>query len=100
MTAAQMQARIGGILSLDEAQAHQDTANHLAFNTQLTVEEAKGVLATLPLPSTVGQMNTALDQLMASEEQPNLQADSQTSEDEPPKGNALLADYELATGDK
>lgn len=99
MTAAEMQARIGGILSLDEAQAHQATANHLAFSTQLTVEEAKGVLATLPEPSSSGKMETALDRVMDSEEQPNLLADHQAG-GEQAKGNALLTDYELATGDK
>lgn len=99
MTAAQMQARIGGILNLDEAQAHQATAHHLAFNTQLTVEEAKGVLATLPEPSPAAAMETALDRAMGSEEQPNLLADHQAG-GEQAKGNALLTDYELATGDK
>lgn len=99
MTAAEMQARISGILSLDEAKAHQDTANHLAFNTQLTVEEAKGILATLPEPSSSGKMETALDRVMDSEEQPNLLADHQAGGDQP-QSNALLTDYELATGDK
>ncbi len=83
MTAAEMQARIGGILNLDEAKAHQDTANHLAFNTQLTVEEAQGVLATLPEPSTTGKMDTALDRAMGSEEQPNLLADQQAGGEQP-----------------
>lgn len=99
MTAAEMQARIGGILNLDAAKTHQDTAHHLAFNTQLTVEEAKGILATLPEPSSSGKMETALDRVMDSEEQPNLLSDHQAGGDQP-QGNALLTDYELATGDK
>ena len=99
MTADQMQARIGGILSLDTAEAYQATAYHLAFNTRLTVEEAQGVLATLPVPATLSSMETGLDRLMANEEQPNLLADQQAGGDQP-QGNALLTDYELATGDK
>lgn len=98
MTAQQMQARIGGILSLEAAKTHPATANHLAFHTQLSLEEAKGILATLPEASTTGKMETALDRLMGAEEQPNLLADTPTGQ--PAKGGALLADYELVTGDK
>ncbi len=93
---AAMQARIGGILGLDAAASHPKTAHYLAFQTALTVEQAEGILATLPEASTQQQMGNALDRLMDKETQPDIGADT----GEPPKGNALLADYELVTGDK
>ncbi|WP_028302623.1 S49 family peptidase [Oceanospirillum beijerinckii] len=94
--AAAMQARIGGILQAEEAKGCKETANYLAFNTNLTKEEAIGVMATIPAAPASNQMNTALDKLMANEQQPDIDADAGDA----PAGNALLASYEKATGDK
>ncbi|MBB1489392.1 S49 family peptidase [Oceanospirillum sediminis] len=99
MTAAQMQARIAGILGLEAAATHQATAQHLAFHTQLSMEEAKGILATLPEASSQDRMSTSLDKVMSEEKQPDIPADGNESAGQSP-GNTLLADYELATGDK
>lgn len=93
---AAMQARIAGILGLDAAADYSQTAQYLAFQTPLSVEQAEGILATLPEASTQQQMGNALDRVMKEEKQPDVGADT----GEQPKSNALLADYELVTGDK
>ncbi|MAD44280.1 MAG: Clp protease ClpP [Oceanospirillaceae bacterium] len=93
---AAMRARIGGILQAEEAKGCKETANYLAFNTNLTVEQAIGVMATIPAAPASNQMNTALDKLMESERQPDIDADAGDTS----AGNALLASYEKATGDR
>lgn len=40
--------RIEGILALDEAQSRRDSAIHISLKTDLDVESAKGLLASLP----------------------------------------------------
>lgn len=42
---AEAQARIKDILALDEAKGRREQAEHLAFDTDLTVAQAKGILA-------------------------------------------------------
>ncbi|MCV6589450.1 MAG: S49 family peptidase, partial [Marinobacterium sp.] len=88
--------RVQGIMGLEGAADYSATTNYIAFNTGLTVEQAKGLLATLPAPSTTDRMNTALDNAMANEQQPEVGADA----GQPSAGNQLLADYEMITGDK
>lgn len=93
--AAAMQ-RVQGIMGLEGAADYSATTNYMAFSTGLTVEQAKGLMATLPAPSTTERMGTALDGVMANEQQPEVGADA----GDQPAGNQLLADYELITGDK
>lgn len=40
--------RISAILGLDEAKGREASAQHLALNTELTADDAKGVLSGLP----------------------------------------------------
>lgn len=44
--------RIQGILASEPAQSRRDMASHLALNTQLSVEEANGILAVSPEQKT------------------------------------------------
>ena len=46
------QARVSGILSCEEAKGNPNLANHLAFNTQQSVEEAKQMLSAAKLPES------------------------------------------------
>jgi len=80
--AADAQARVAGILQLDEAKGREATANHLAFNTTMSVDDAKVLLATVPDGTSTDVMNTALDRAMAEEEQPNVGADTDSSAEE------------------
>lgn len=41
-------ARVGGIVGCDEAKGREALANHLAMNTDMSLESAKGVLAAAP----------------------------------------------------
>lgn len=61
--AAAATARIQSIMGLEEAKGREATANHLAFNTQMSVEDVKALLATMPASAaaptvpTVGARN-------------------------------------------
>jgi len=57
--------RIMGILNLDEATGREATAKALAGNPAMSVEQAKAVLATIPVMAQAAS-ETALDQLMAT----------------------------------
>ncbi|QPB11459.1 head maturation protease [Providencia phage Kokobel1] len=43
------QARIKGILNCEEAKGRESLANHIAFNTSMSEEEAKGMLLATPV---------------------------------------------------
>lgn len=94
--AAAAMARVQGIMGLEGAADYSATTNYMAFSTGLTVEQAKGLMATLPAPSTTERMGAALDSVMANEQQPDVGADAGDQS----AGNQLLADYEHVTGDK
>ena len=95
---AAMQARIADIMQCEEAQGREATANHLAFNTSMSVEDAKGVLATVEVAKAdASNMGNALDAAMASEDTPEIGADQHAQEQ---AGGSLLSSYEKATGDK
>lgn len=93
------QARIGGILQHANAKGREATANHLAFNTSMSVEEAVAILATVPEAATgAADMETALDRAMADTEQPNIGAEADDSE--PSEVDQFQAAYAKATGRK
>lgn len=94
------QARISGILQSEAAQGREATANHLAFSTAMSVEEAAAILATMPEAATgVADMETSLDKAMANEKQPEIGAD--VSEDaEASEADRMTANWQKATGRK
>lgn len=95
---AAMQARIAGIMQCEEAKGREATANHLAFNTSMSVEDAKAMLETIEVvKADASDMGNALAAAMANEEQPGITADAQN---EPAAGGSLLSSYEKVTGDK
>jgi ClpP class serine protease len=53
-TASTERARIGAILSSEEAKGRTDLANHLAFDTEMSVDAAKAVLAKAPAGQAAG----------------------------------------------
>lgn len=102
---AEERARIQGIVNHAEAEGRGALANHLAYETDMSIEAAGKVLAASgqELPSKL-DAGTSLDALMASEDQPNLSADSLTgdvdvSEDQKVSASAVAA-YKKATGAK
>jgi signal peptide peptidase SppA len=76
-------ARVQGILACAEAEGRGDMANHLAFNTSMSVDEAKGLLAVAPkaaatttttTPAATG--TTTFEQAMNNTAHPNVGADN------------------------
>lgn len=89
--------RIEQILASDEAKGRTTLANHLAFKTAMSVDEAKGALAAAPAES--GATSTPLDVAMAATAQPNISADgSQEQSDSQKEVSAIVRDYAMATG--
>ncbi len=76
-TAVEPKDRIRAIMNLPEAQGRDATAKSLALDTNLTVDEAKAVLATMP------KAGGTLAERMAGEPQPNLGVGGVTAEAKP-----------------
>lgn len=72
-------ARIGAILGCDEAKGREAMANHIAFKTASTVDDAKGLLAAAPKAEPENPLlpkQNLLDAAMKGEQDVNLQADA------------------------
>lgn len=96
-------ARIQGITACDEGKTRPTLANHLAMNTEMSVDDARKVLAASAEENTkqaAGPLATA----MASSEQPNVGAiDGAESDGEQPRQSAsarILAAHNKANGIK
>jgi ClpP class serine protease len=98
---AAAQARIAGILQHAAAKGRESTANHLAFNTQMSVEEAAHVLATIPEPSTQQKMESALNLAMENEEHPKIGPDNLDTEndDKPDQVAQVMSAWNKAKGE-
>ncbi|TCN02930.1 S49 family peptidase [Vibrio crassostreae] len=107
---ADERSRIKGIMSCAEAEGRGELANHLAFDTNMSVDEAKGILAVAPKatvaasPSVQQPASDAFAQAMGTEEHPNLSADGVEEHAETGsvdvQASAILADFKAATGVK
>ncbi len=70
-------ARVAGIQGSDEAKGRTTLANHLAFNTSMTVSEAKALLAAAPQESAApAAAVNPLKEAMDAGKQPNVGADA------------------------
>ncbi|KXO81142.1 S49 family peptidase [Stutzerimonas stutzeri] len=91
--------RVQGILQHAEAQGRGKMAEHLAFNTSMGVEEAGALLAAAPKEQAANlDASTALDKMMAAEEQPNLTAGA--GDAKPNLARAIAGSWAQATGAK
>jgi len=100
---AEERERIQGIMNHAEAEGRQALANHLAYETEMSVEEAGKVLAASEQSTATNlDAGTSLDALMETEEQPNLSADAEAGEEELSKDQKIAASavaaYKKATG--
>lgn len=89
-------ARISGILQSDEAKGRESLANHLAFKTEMSVEDVIATLAAAPISAESGLgLETALDGVMSKETNPVIGDDAETgaSNDE---SVGILASYKVA----
>lgn len=99
---AAMKARIQGITKSAEAEGRESTADYLAYETDMSVEQAKGILATIAVAETdKADMAVSLGEAMAQEDTPKIGADADDSVD--PNGDAAVVAsavnaYKKATG--
>lgn len=65
-------ARVAGITGCEEAKGRTALANHLAMNTEMSVEDAKGVLAAAPAEQTKASPSNAFKEHMDASKHPNV----------------------------
>ncbi len=90
--AESMQARIRAIQTCDEAAGRESLAQHLAFSTSMSVEDAKALLAVSAkeAPPTAASQVNALADAMAKLANPSVGADAALSETDPKAQVAAL----------
>lgn len=98
---AAMQARCAAITGCEEAKGREDLANHIAFKTTMSVDEAKSLLAASP-KQTATSANSALDAAMDRSGGGADIANNGGDEEEQARGNddGLLGAFVGATGNK
>lgn len=104
--------RMSAIISCDEAKDKASLANHLALNTQLSVDEAKGILAasqpeakSQPAPAaTQNAFAAAMNADASKGKNPDVGADAEGQDASAPGAQTqvqkMLADHHAATGTK
>ena len=97
--------RIQAIKALPEAEGKSRMADHLALNTDLSVEDAKGILSAAAAETAAVTQTAAVTapvdtfaQAMDNSPNPNVGVDG--GEQQQAKVNPLLAGYTAATGHK
>lgn len=113
--ASSERSRIKSIISCEVAKGREAMANHLAFDTEMSAEEAEKLLSFAPLAQKAevdtpvpekGAQGTGSDAFldaMGNESHPNLSADSDEQEDKnspAAQASAIMADFSAATGFK
>jgi ClpP class serine protease len=94
-------ARIKNISESAEAKGRESLANHFAFNTSMSVEDATAALAAAPAATQEASTSTsALDQHMSNVDQPEVGADNQAQSEsaEADPTATLINSYNAATG--
>lgn len=102
-------ARVSGIMGCEEAKGRSGLANHLAMNTDMSLEAAKAVMAAAPAeqaaPAPAAAKSNAFEQVMNASNHPNVGANG--GEGEPNASSAtegaslvasILQSQEKATG--
>lgn len=92
-------ARIQGILTSAEAKGRESQANHLAFNTSMSAEDAIAVLASGPVADeSVQAQGTKLDELMSSESNPVIVGNT-TESAEVSEVDEIMSAFKIASGE-
>lgn len=97
--------RIAGILNCEEANGLAPLANHLALNTNLSIDAARGVLAATPKVAAAAPVtaNPLAEAMAATGGGPQVGADggeNAEGESNPQSASMILRDYQRATGAK
>lgn len=95
-------ARVSGIMGCEEAKGREALANHLAMNTEMSVDDAKAVLAAAPKAEekATKPASNAFAEAMNKDTHPNVGADTSGSGEQAASDPAaqILADQRRATG--
>lgn len=94
--------RMSGIMGCDEAKGREQLANHIAMNTNMSVEDAKGMLSAAPLAQAASTpvlkpeaQGSAFNTAMSASAHPEVGADGERA-DAPNGGKEDLAAQMLA----
>lgn len=92
--------RISAIIGGDDAAGREDLAHHLAFDTDVSVEVAKSILAKAPKAEQRVDAGVAFDAAMVNSGNPDVGAGDSMEASEIPAHKKILAAYFLAAGIK
>lgn len=67
--------RVSGIMGCDEAKGRESLANHIAMNTDMSLDDAKKMLAASPKADAAAPTGNAFKAHMDKDEHPNVGAD-------------------------
>lgn len=94
-------ARVNGILTCEEAKGRESLANHIAMSTEMSVEDAKKMLAASPKaePKADAKPN-GFEAAMANTQNPNVGSDAANADagGQPDAVAGILGAYKAATG--
>lgn len=105
-------ARVSGIMGCEEAKGRESLANHIAMNTDMSLDAAKAMLAASPkaeAPKPEATKGNAFEQAMNNSKHPNVGADgaggggdATTGEklSDEQQASAIFKDWQMATGNK
>lgn len=91
--------RVQAILTHANAEGRGNLAEHLAYQTDASIEDAAATLAAAPQSAAASlDASTALDTLMNSEQQPNIAADAASADGDDNPVAQIMAAHSKATG--
>lgn len=96
-------ARVNGILSCEEAKGREAMAQHLAMETEMSVEEAKKMLSVAPkaeAPKPEANKSNPFAAAMDATKNPNVGADASNGAEEKDPVQRILKAQAAATGQK
>jgi signal peptide peptidase SppA len=93
-------ARVSGIQTCEEAKGREALASHLAFNTEMTVDQAKAILAAAPIATAEPKaaQGNAFKEAMDKDKHPNVGAEGGegSGNNEQSASSRILANARLA----
>ena len=96
LTADEERARVKAILNCESAKDRTELANYLAFETDMSAEQAQKILAAAPVAVEKRSTGTVLDTLMDASPQPEVGADATPQELAAP--DRIIRNFKLVTG--
>lgn len=92
-------ARVNGILGCEEAKGRTELANHIAMNTDMSVDEAKAMLKVAPAQAaTAPAAANPFVAAMNNSENPNVSAEASGSGEQLSAAEQILQSQSKATG--